>query len=231
MKVSTIMPTFNQVEFIEEAIASVVYQGDELVVVDDGSSDGTAEYLDDAGLRHISHDDNRGSAIAINTGFEATTGELVTWVSSDNVHAPDWREKLEAAFTPEVAAVYSAFRYGIGGRILSTPYDPEKQIGQEACFFGPSFLIRRTIWEAAGPVRGKISHDLDHWLRIEEVCWDLGLEIVSIPDVLCDYRVHDKRASVTRKNEYDAPKWLAEAKDRRIERRLSGNAGRFNRRK
>ena len=215
MIVSAIMPTYNQAEFIEEAIASVAYQVDKLVIVDDGSTDGTAEYLQEAGLGYISHSENRGSAAAINTGFEATTGELVTWVSSDNVHRPDWREKLEAALTDGVGAVYSAYSYGMGWHVIHTPYNPAKQIAQEACFFGPSFLIRRTIWEEAGPVRGRISHDLDHWLRIEEVCWARGLEIVSIPDVLCDYRTHDKRASVKLAKLYDAPHWLKVARKRR----------------
>ena len=43
----------------------------------------------------------------------------------------------------------------------------------------------------------------------------MGLRIVDIPDVLCDYRVHDQRATVTRREQYDADHWQDEARKRR----------------
>ena len=36
--------------------------------------------------------------------------------------------------------------------------------------YGPAFLIRKDVWLEAGPHRGRISHDYDHWLRVEEAC-------------------------------------------------------------
>jgi hypothetical protein len=127
-----------------------------------------------------------------------------------------WRISLEAAFKDDVGVVYSAFNYGLpNGKKHYTPYEPDKLIHTLNCFFGPSFLIRREVWLEAGEHRGKISHDYDHWLRIEEVCQRLDLKIVSIPDTLCDYRVHNKRVTVTRRHEFDACEWQEEAKRRR----------------
>lgn len=217
MKVTAIMPTYNQAPYLDVAIASVAMQVDQLVVVNDGSTDNTEDVLSSwVGLDHITHAENRGTAHAINTGFEAATGDLVTWVSSDNIYAPDWREVLQDAFNePCVGVAYSAFRYGIGGRVLFTTYDPDKLVHNQNCFFGPSFLMRRQVWDKAGPHRGKISHDYDHWLRVEETCWEHCFDILALPEVLCDYRVHDDRATVRLKHQYDADKWQIEAMERR----------------
>ena len=219
MKVSAIMPTFNQAEFIEEAIMSVVDQVDELIVVDDGSTDRTASLVRSCfteGISLIQHNKTFATAAAINTGFEQTRFDLVTWVSSDNIHTPDWREKLEAQFTDNVGAVYSGYRYGLGGiRVSAVPYNPKRLIAEQDCYFGPSFLIRREVWEKAGDHRGRLSHDYDHWLRVEEACWDMGLSIIGISDPLCDYRTHDQRASLVRRHQYDAPIFQSEAERRR----------------
>ncbi|MCP3882378.1 MAG: glycosyltransferase [Sulfitobacter sp.] len=210
MKVSAIMPTWNQFEFIHEALGSVRPQVDELVIVDDGSTDNTMTMAVD-----VRHTNNLGTAEAINSGFELTTGELVTWVSSDNVHTPDWRAVLEARFDDKVGVVYSGFRYGYKGRDLFRGHQRDLLINDQNCYYGPSFMIRREVWEKAGPHRGKISHDYDHWLRIEEACWEMGLEIRGVPKALCVYRVHPKRQTITRKDQYDAHIWQEEARRRR----------------
>lgn len=212
MRVSAIMPSHNQPAYIDEAVNSVIGQVDELIVVDDASTPPIKPYPHTI---HMRNPENQGTAEAINKGFWATNGELLTWVSSDNIYAPDWREKLEAGFEDDVGVVYSAFRYGINGRILHTPHHPDRLITQEACYYGPSFLMRREVWAAAGPHRGLISHDYDHWLRVEETCWEMGLKVVDIPDTLCTYRVHDERVTVTRRHQYDAKKWQARGRIRR----------------
>ena len=220
MKVSAIMPTFNQAEFLQEAIESVVHQVDRLLIMDDGSTDGTREWLVEKGddLDSWRGEENKGTAAAINSGIRhlCRDGDLLTWVSSDNVHTKDWRHALERLFTDKVGAAYSAFWYGMDRkRVLYQPYDPKRLINSVNCYIGPSFMIRRDVWEKAGDHRGKISHDYDHWLRVEEACWEMGLEIVSTRRPLCAYRVHDKRVTVTRKHEFDARHWQEEARKRR----------------
>jgi glycosyltransferase involved in cell wall biosynthesis len=99
LRVSVIMPAFNAEEFIAAAIASVLrqtYQHWELVVIDDGSKDGTATIL----RRFLSADDrivcitqeNRGLAAARNVGIRSATGELIAFLDSDDLWT---EEKLE----------------------------------------------------------------------------------------------------------------------------------------
>lgn len=221
MIVGAVMPTLDQAEFIGDALASVTPQVDRLVIVNDGSTDATQEIATAWMARHEHVKlhrklQNRGTAEAINIGAALLGAcDWMTWVSSDNVHTDDWMVTLTGAIEDDVGVVYSGFHWakpGTKGRYLFTKYAPEKQIATEDCFLGPSFIIRQDVWQ---PHRGRISHDYDQFLRVEEACWAKGLRIVGVDKSLCRYNAHDKRVTVTRKHEYDAPHWQAEARKRR----------------
>lgn len=219
------MPTYNQAQFLPEALESVLsqdYSG--LCVVNDGSTDGTADYLrgHEGDFWVIEPPANEGCAAAINRGIASFSAETdaFTWVSSDNVMYPDWLATLSAALKPGVGAVYSAFdmsgeRSGKRITVRQGTYDPGRLISSENCYFGPSFLIRREVWTAAGPHRGRASHDYDHWARVEEACWARGLSIVYVDRPLCFYRVHPAQTVKVRPDLYDADAWRAEALRRR----------------
>lgn len=224
------MPCYNQARFLPQALVSVAHQTrrpDLFVTVDDGSSDGTpivlADFwensiLDGHGMLHRS---NRGSAAAINTGVAriATEVDALSWVSSDNVMTPEWLQTLGKAMEDRKAGVvYSGFWFCPPRRARSylfTQHSQDRLLKDVNCYYGPSFLIRSDVWQEAGPHRGKISHDYDHWLRVEEVCFRRGLPIVGVDKGLCEYNAHDERATVVRKQEFDAFHWQAEAKRRR----------------
>ena len=230
--ISVIMPTYNQRDHIKaalEGLAAQTCKQFELIIVDDGCTDGTTEFLkEEAQLRVprnnlvLTHkSENQGTAKAINSGAEIARGALWTWVSSDNVMDPRWLDLLSAALqahpSPLCGVAYGGFDWIKNGRTVThgSPYDPSRLIKDRNCFFGPAFLMRRDIWRLAGQHRGKISHDYDHWLRVEEVCWRLGYEIEYVPESLCKYYAGDWRVTVRRAHEYDADKWQAEARIRR----------------
>ena len=219
LRIGAVMPTYNQREFIEAALASAQDQVDVLVVVDDGSADGTREFLrsmeGEAGLLICRHGRNLGTAAAINTGRERLAGcDWLTWISSDNTFTSNWMERLIAHLDDDVGVVYSGFWWEKGPtrQYHFTAYDPGRLIRDQNCFFGPSFIIRADVWQDH---RGRISHDYDNWLRVEEACWERGLRIVGVAEGLCHYNAHDKRATETRRHQYDAPFWQAEARARR----------------
>lgn len=231
-EVSVFMPTYNQASMLRRALKGVrsqTFRDFELLVCNDGSSDETAEILsseiESTPMEVFTHPKNMGSAEAINTCAKAATGRIWTWISSDNVMLPGWLETLVPELTEgsKLGAVFSAFtqvrpggsRRGICKR---GGYRPGDLISSENCFFGPSFLILAEVWKKAGGQRGRTSHDYDHWTRVEEACWDMGLSIKYVPVSLCDYYTGPWQAMVARKNEYDAGRWRAEAIRRRRER-------------
>ena len=99
VKVSVIMPAYNSEVYIRESIDSVLAQtfaDFELIVVDDGSTDTTAAIVEsytDSRIRLI-RQPNRGVSVARNTGLEASQGQFITFLDSDDLYYPDFLKTL-----------------------------------------------------------------------------------------------------------------------------------------
>lgn len=151
-EVSIILPTYNRVDVIGRAVASILlqtHQDWELLVIDDGSNDGTVERLDglDPRIRFI-RQANQGVATARNTGIAAATGRFIAFMDSDD----EWRPQFLALTTAflrahpdehwvatesledlgdggppirhsrtDIATTYVAFARSIGSRALDLP--------------------------------------------------------------------------------------------------------------
>ena len=99
MRASIVIPTFNRLDQLQNVIAAVRGQARppdtdlEVVVVDDGSSDGTSDWLEtqigNPGFRAI-HQPNSGPARARNRGVEAASGDLILFLGDDTVPQPGW---------------------------------------------------------------------------------------------------------------------------------------------
>jgi len=105
MKISIIVPVYNCAPYVERCVRSIMaqtYTDLEIICVDDGSSDGSGEILDtlageDARI-HVVHQKNAGASAARNTGIDLSTGELISFVDSDDAIEPDMYETLLTYF-------------------------------------------------------------------------------------------------------------------------------------
>ena len=124
MKISVIIPAYNEIDTIEEILRRVqaLNIADEIVVVDDGSTDGTREVLqgldNHANVRVISHDRNQGKGAAVVTGFQNATGDVFIIQDADLEYDPR-----------EYPALLKPIREGIadvvyGSRFLGAPRRP-----------------------------------------------------------------------------------------------------------
>ncbi len=123
--VSVVVCTFNDEEVIGECLRALVgqtYPEDrlELIVVDDGSTDGTAGILSGFPTIRRLEQRHRGPSVARNLGVVAARGEIVCCIDSDCRAAPDWVERLIDGFQFEGSERWC----GIGGRQESHPEDP-----------------------------------------------------------------------------------------------------------
>ncbi|MFQ5676497.1 MAG: glycosyltransferase family 2 protein, partial [bacterium] len=93
IETSIIIPTFNRLAFLKEAVSSILeqtYQAFEILVVDDGSTDGTREYVRtlDGPISYLGQD-NRGPGAARNYGIRKARGKYVTFLDSDDLWLKD----------------------------------------------------------------------------------------------------------------------------------------------
>jgi len=93
-KISIVMPSYNQVQFIEKSILSILnqdYSNTELIIIDGGSDDGTLDIIkkyEDKVTLWISEKD-QGQSDALNKGFKHCTGEIYGWLNSDDIYLPN----------------------------------------------------------------------------------------------------------------------------------------------
>lgn len=104
MKITVIVPIYNIIDCLERCVMSIVnqtYKDLEIILVDDGSTDGTSALCDELGARderiRVFHKENGGSSSARNLGLKQATGEFVGFIDSDDYIEPDMFELLADA--------------------------------------------------------------------------------------------------------------------------------------
>ena len=186
-KISIVTPSFNQAEFLEATIESVLSQNYpklEYIIIDGGSTDGSLEIIRkyEKYLHFWCSDPDEGQYDAINKGFAKSTGEIMAWINSDDMYCP-WSLKTVAsifAHLPEVKWLTSlqpgnsdwqglAIRfYSVSGyscqAFLDGRYLPPRCQTKVAVLSSrrnslqqESTFWRRSLWKAAG---GYISTNL-----------------------------------------------------------------------
>ncbi len=181
-RVSVILPTFNRQKYLAEAIRSVLGQSvpvHDFVVVDDGSTDGTAEVVAEFGdAVTYFRQDNAGKLAAIATGLDRTQGELVWIMDDDDIATPDAVEKLAQPFAQNPALVLSYGRMtrfsdaNPGGmdQAVAYPVDARPFLVQmmEDCFVTghPCVLVRRDALNTMRPFDRAVIASVDYYLHL-----------------------------------------------------------------
>src|SRR5262245_55041870 len=196
MRLSVIVPLYNTRAYIAEAIDSILAQTrppDDVVVVDDGSTDGSpdlvAGYAPRVRLFRLAH---AGSATALNRGIVETTGEAIAFLDADDLGVRDKLELQEAALQaePGIDCVFGLVQQFGLGKVQQEPQRGVSRIGM---------LIRRSAFERFGM--------FDATLRVADfVPWyaravALGLKMRMMERVVAHRRLHDSNSGLTRRDE------------------------------
>ncbi len=208
--VSVVIPVYNMEKYVAEAIDSVLsqtFRDFEVIVVDDGSTDGSPAVLAAYGNRvRVIRQTNRGGAAATNIGIHRARGRWISWLSADDVWEPTKLERQVEIVSarPDVGMVYTDYVYvdpeGIvlSGEHFPCPSTRTRRLLWLArrCFINASStLIRKDVFHRVGlyDETDRLTPDWDLWFRIA-----LDYEIVHVPEPLVQYRIHPEQTSARR---------------------------------
>jgi len=206
--VSILLPVYNCGRYLRDALESLLsqtFQDFELLAIDDGSADNTAEILhsyQDRRLRVVHNERNLGLVKTLNRGLELAQGRYIARADADDIYLP---ERLEKQFSfieqhPEFAAVGSWYlKIDPEGKrlgITKTPADPEAirfRILTENSMAHPTMFFSREVANSLGGYSDlKLVEDWDLWSRM----LSSGYKIANIPEALVKYRVHSENISL-----------------------------------
>lgn len=185
-KISIITPNYNQGDFIERTIRSVLDQGYpnlEYIIIDGGSTDQSVDIIKkyEDKLNFWVSEPDKGMYDAINKGFAKSSGEIMGWINSDDIHQQNSLFKLAKLFTQ-----HKHVNWLMGYPTLINETDEVTWEGQDAAVHNPLFFYlhnhmrgfsfiqqestfwRRSLWEAAGnkiDMQYKLAGDFELWLR------------------------------------------------------------------
>ena len=217
-RISIVTPSYNQEQFIEETIRSVLRQGYpnlEYIIIDGGSTDNSVEIIKKFSTeKHLSYwvsEPDDGQYDAINKGFSRATGEIMAWLNSDDMYVP-WTFKT-------VAEIFNKFEfvnwitgtpttYNINGSMVAGRYHIYSRDFIRRGFYGPigpwiqqeSTFWRKSLWEKAG---GRMDTSYDYaadfelWQRFST--YD---RLYTVNAVLGGFRKHPNQKTKTQMAKY-----------------------------
>lgn len=202
MRISVISPSFNQVQFLPDNLRTVSEQEGvdlEHIIVDPGSTDGSTELARAATHAILINEPDRGQSHGITKGFERCTGDILTWLNSDDFYpSKDTLKKVVAAFEANPAAdiVYGGVNFvGTQGEFLRKGFVNKNGPGllrsfhQQVGIVQPGVFWRRKVFEELGGPAESYNYCMDYelWVRMA----DAGLKWHYIDEVLAHHRWWD----------------------------------------
>lgn len=208
--VSVIIPCYNHEKYVSECIESVInqsYENIELIVINDGSSDGSLNEIQKLAEKCrarfknfiLISRDNKGLSYTLNEGLKHSRGVYLSPIASDDLMLKDkilvqvdYLESNKSCF-----GVFGGVLINNGGNIISTPvqskvYKFEDIYLQNYSLSGPTAMLRlNSVIEIGGYDVNQIIEDWYMWLKLTES----GAKLNVIENIVAVYRIHDTNTS------------------------------------
>ena len=236
-RVSMVTPSYNQGQFLEETIRSVLLQGYpdlEYMIMDGGSSDESVEIIQRYApwLAYWKSEPDQGQTHALNRGWARATGDIYAWINSDDLLVPGALGLAANALSDRGAHWICGGASVIDtlGREVAVEM-PRPHLTMEnmiATWERPSYsypqmssYVTAEVVESAGPLRENLAYVMDHeyWMRLVSLGYDPRL----MQTVLSRYRLHEESKTVSASHRF-IQEAVQVADEYRARLRLQGSA-------
>lgn len=203
--VSVILPVYNAKDYIEDSIKSILYQtyrNFELIIIDDGSSDGSLELINkfsDERLKIIRHDDNQGLIKSLNEGIKLSSGELIARMDADDISLAGRLEKQVKFLNsnPEIGVCSTWYRVLAKKTYIKKDETDPHKLKSLLLYYcplaHPTVMLRKNLVINESDFYSldyPHAEDYELWIRLSEIT-----KIANIPEVLFQYRPHENQIS------------------------------------
>jgi len=200
-KISIITPSFNQGEFLEETILSVIgqnYPNLEYIIIDGGSTDNSVDVIKkyEKHLTYWVSEKDNGQSDAINKGFDIATGDILGWLNSDDMYMPNVLNYIVSILQPsenKICLGQCIHMNTTNGRLNTYGSDILSFKNADLTILDyviqPSTFWTKLVWESVGKlnVNQHFGFDWEWFLRANQM--DMQFLFVNKP--LSIYRIHE----------------------------------------
>jgi glycosyltransferase involved in cell wall biosynthesis len=210
-KISVITPSFNQGDYIEETIRSVImqnYPNLEYIIIDGGSNDNTVDIIKkyENSISYWVSEQDEGQSSAINKGFKRSSGDIIAWLNSDDIYLAD-------TFIQMIRCIN---KFPDAGMIYGDYFQKNESTGTLIRINGGDFNFNRLIWDNYIPqptvfMKSELlktigyldesyhyTMDYDYWIRVSQ-----EYPVAYCPQLLAQFRFHPESKSVKDKKKFD----------------------------
>jgi glycosyltransferase involved in cell wall biosynthesis len=205
LKISIVTPSFNQAEFLEQTILSVLgqnYPELEYIIMDGGSTDGSVEIIRkyENKLKYWVSEKDAGQSSAINNGFKKTTGDILFWLNSDDMLLPNVLMTMNEEVAKNGDGIYfgNCIHFEEGSKLKTWGSDALGSAGNFDIrdydyIIQPSSFWTRKIYNDNGPLSESLhfGFDWEWFIRARKA----DIPFIPVNKALSLYRIHEKHKS------------------------------------
>ncbi|MDY6937097.1 MAG: glycosyltransferase family 2 protein [Cyanobacteriota bacterium] len=208
-KISIVTPSYNQGEFLEETIRSVLLQGYpnlEYIIIDGGSTDNSIEIIRqyEPWLTYWISEPDRGQSDAIQKGFDRSSGQIMGWLNSDDLLEPLALLTLSSIYQPGCHWWKGDAKHILADGTIKTYKQSPLEITRNELLHARLILTQvstfwtRELWHQAGGYISNLNFAMDYelWLRFSNYT-----SVTTIESVLGRYRTHDRAKTGTQQGQ------------------------------